>query len=150
MTIANVITLGIGPGSAVKYLLTGGLDLGAAVETGPVSRKLVRGRRRRRVVENSQEIAPPVVVAQEVVAPPPLDLDVGELDLSALEERADHLEALLEARREAERIAELKADAEAQLGAMRAEREALEAELRRVERRIRDERDILAILALAD
>ena len=31
MSIAALITQGIGPGGSVKYLLTGGLDLGAAV-----------------------------------------------------------------------------------------------------------------------
>lgn len=31
MTIAALITLGIGPGGSVKYALTGGLDLGATI-----------------------------------------------------------------------------------------------------------------------
>jgi hypothetical protein len=105
-----------------------------------LGRKLVRRRRKRRyVVENSHEIPTPVVIGEEVVALPPLDFEVDDIDLSALEERADHLEALLE------RAMEQKASA-----AREAEIAKLEAELVKADRRIRDERDILAILALVD
>lgn len=36
MTVAALITQGIGPGSSITYVLTGGLDIGAAPEPPPV------------------------------------------------------------------------------------------------------------------
>jgi hypothetical protein len=46
MSIAALITQGIGPGGSVLYALTGGLDIGVAVDTGPSGHLIRRTRRR--------------------------------------------------------------------------------------------------------
>lgn len=135
----NLITLGIGPGSAIKYLLTGGLDFGEAPQTSG-------GRRRRRgrvFVPVIEEIAGPQPF--EVVEPPPLETFtiLSEAGRAALEARAEGLERRIEARRE-------KAALKAETAAITQEIARMEDEARRIKRRLRDEADILAILALVD
>lgn len=44
--IANLVTGGIGPGSAVKYLVTGGLDIGEPPAGEPIVRTVTLSGRR--------------------------------------------------------------------------------------------------------
>jgi hypothetical protein len=94
----NLITLGIGPGSAIKYVLTGGLDIGAAAAAATLTG---RQRRRGRVfVPVIEEIEGPQPF--EVVEPPPLETFtiLSEPARAALEARAEALEQRIAAKRE--------------------------------------------------
>ena len=138
----NLITLGIGPGSAIKYLLTGGLDLGEAAPAPQTSGG--RQRRRGRVfVPVIQEIEGPQPF--EVVEPPPLETVtiLSEAGRAALELRAEALERRIVIAQETALIAQETAQITRDIARM-------EDEARRIKRRLRDEADILAILALVD